>query len=99
MTNWAARRLRFAGFPAWRFLEPFYESSDLSGAWPHTDPTLRKDTARGRDDWGNGYAGCAAGTGNRLVTDITQVILQFRRDRGDGLSQVLFRACRRRRLD
>jgi hypothetical protein len=29
MTSWAPRRLRFAGFAAWRFLEPFYESSDL----------------------------------------------------------------------
>jgi hypothetical protein len=28
--------------------------------------------------------------GNRLVTDITQVILQFSRDRGDGLCHVLF---------
>jgi hypothetical protein len=29
-------------------------------------------------------------TRNRLVTDFTQVILQFSRDRGDGLCHVLF---------
>ena len=34
MTSWAPRRLRFAGFAAWRFLEPFYESSDLPGHTP-----------------------------------------------------------------
>jgi hypothetical protein len=34
--------------------------SDLLGAWPHTDPILRKRIARGRDDGGNGYGGCAA---------------------------------------
>jgi hypothetical protein len=84
MTSWAPRRLRFAGFAAWRFLEPFYESSDLLGAWPHTDPTLRKGIARGRDDGGWDTEVVPLRAGNRLVS----VILQFCRDPGDGLRHV-----------
>jgi len=82
----ASRRLRFAGFAAWRFLEPFYESSDLLGAWRHTDPTLRKGIARGRDDWG-----VQLRAGNRLVSDITQVILQFCRDPATDCVTCLYR--------
>jgi hypothetical protein len=75
------------------------ESSDLLAAWPHTDPTLRKGSARGRDDWGNGYGGCAAPYRNRLVTDITQVIFSSVATAAtDGVTSCS--ACnRRRRLD
>src|SRR5215211_3154341 len=69
-------------------LEPFYESSDRLGAWPHTDPTLRKRIGRGRDDGAMDTEVVQLRAGNRLVSDITQVILQFCRDRGDGLRHI-----------
>jgi thiamine phosphate synthase YjbQ (UPF0047 family) len=83
MTCWAPRRPRFADFAAWRFLEPVDESSDLSGAWPHTDTTLRKGIARGRDDGGLIRRLCSCVPEN-VLSLITQMILQFNRDGGDG---------------
>jgi hypothetical protein len=88
MTSWAPRRLRFAGFAACRLLEPFYESSDLLGAWPHTTRPFGSASPGGRDDGGMDTEGVQLRAGNRLVSDITQVILQFCRDRGDGLRHI-----------
>jgi hypothetical protein len=75
-------------FLAAGLVEYMHAVSDLLGAWPHTDPILRK-ASPGVAMMGGMYTEVVQlRAGNRLVSDITQGILQFCRDPGDGLRHV-----------